>query len=501
MRLLFTFILFCVTLGVSAQSGVSVKTVTVPGSLHDQFQGESLERIRILKIKGVLNKEDMKFLSTELRLQDLDMTDVNFDSSVGKEGLLPGYQFERMKESLQYIKLPSSVRYLADGAFEGMLRLKHVGVKGEILSVGKNAFKGCGELTLKGDEFLAAEVVEDYAFFGCASITEIRFGAKLTKLGTKVFQGCSSLRSVEIDPLNEELLFIPEGAFAGCSSLERVDIPNLIKSIDKTAFSGCVSLSEMNLRTLVPPLLNDKAFDEVHPMTVYVNPKSMSFYKRSGTWRRFRNYFMEAGSRTLYVREKPKPTPKEEPVVSVPGMGDAVADVTPTKTEKPEAPVKEEPKGGETETNPDLRPWPEVPDETVSYPNQPAANPVKTDEEPQSASAPGVVEGEKVESKPEETVSERSGLKLPEAPIVKPTYFNSEIVNPAVPSLTFYIKSGLVHIEAPVKIKQITIIDQKGRSIFATRVSDTLYTTAISQAEMKLIRAVYENGVETKRFR
>ena len=106
-----------------------------------------------------------------------------------------------------------------------------------------------------------------------------------------------------------------------------------------------------------------------------------------------------------------------------------------------------------------------------------------------------------MESKPEETVSERSGLKLPEAPIVKPTYFNSEIVNPAVPSLTFYIKSGLVHIEAPVKIKQITIIDQKGRSIFATRVSDTLYTTAISQAEMKLIRAVYENGVETKRFR
>ena len=84
---------------------------------------------------------------------------------------------------------------------------------------------------------------------------------------------------------------------------------------------------------------------------------------------------------------------------------------------------------------------------------------------------------------------------------MRQTYFNSEVINPAVSALTFYVKGGIVHIEAPVKIKQLTILDLQGRSIFANKLSDTLYTTSISQASMRLIRAVYEGGVETRRFR
>ena len=96
-------------------------------------------------------------------------------------------------------------------------------------------------------------------------------------------------------------------------------------------------------------------------------------------------------------------------------------------------------------------------------------------------------------------LSEKHGQPVP---VEEPTtYFNSEVVNPAVSALTFYVKGGIVHIEAPVRIKQLTIIDQQGRSIFATKLSDTLYTTSISQASMRLVRAVYENGIETKRFR
>ena len=38
---------------VVAQNGVSMKTVSEAGTLHDQFQGESLERIKILKLKLV----------------------------------------------------------------------------------------------------------------------------------------------------------------------------------------------------------------------------------------------------------------------------------------------------------------------------------------------------------------------------------------------------------------------------------------------------------------
>jgi hypothetical protein len=62
------------------------------------------------------------------------------------------------------------------------------------------------------------------------------------------------------------------------------------------------------------------------------------------------------------------------------------------------------------------------------------------------------------------------------------------------------MRNGMVHVEAPAKIKQLTIIDSKGRTIYATRVTDVLYSTSVNQASIKLIRAVYENGIETKRF-
>ena len=502
MRFVCTLILWCLSLSLSAQSGVSVKTVTQAGTLHEQFQGESLERIRILKVKGVLNLQDLKFLNNELRLQDLDLTDVNFDSTVGKEGLLPGYMFERMKESLQFIRIPASVRYLGEGAFEGMTALQHIGVSGEILEVGKNAFRGCTKLSIQGDEFVRAEVIDDYAFADCAALVEIHLGPKLAKLGMKVFQHCKSLMRVSIDPANESLLFIPEGAFFQCTSLQEVDIPNLVKSIDKSSFIGCSSLSQINLRTLVPPMLADAAFESrVHPMSVYVNAKSLQFYKRSGTWRRFRNYFIEAGSKTLYVADKAeeriRPNVTQPAEVYVPTEEGTPDDPKGSDNEDhpvesaPAEPAVEQPKEAASKNEvviPEEERWPEIDKPVVQ-------TPVETPAEVERITSP--LPKQEDQSFVEE-VTEKHGQQ-PEP--VRQTYFNSEVINPAVSALTFYVKGGIVHIEAPVKIKQLTILDLQGRSIFANKLSDTLYTTSISQASMRLIRAVYEGGVETKRFR
>ena len=159
---------------VVAQNGVSMKTVSEAGTLHDQFQGESLERIKILKLKGVLNLKDLKFLNTDLRLQNLDLSEVNFDSSLGRPGYLPGYQFEKLQNCLETLILPASIEHLGDNAFVDMTALKQVEFRGKILSVGKNAFKGCTQLKIKGDEFVESTLVDDYAFYECASIRSIR---------------------------------------------------------------------------------------------------------------------------------------------------------------------------------------------------------------------------------------------------------------------------------------------------------------------------------------
>ena len=503
---------------VVAQNGVSMKTVSEAGTLHDQFQGESLERIKILKLKGVLNLKDLKFLNTDLRLQNLDLSEVNFDSSLGRPGYLPGYQFEKLQNCLETLILPASIEHLGDNAFVDMTALKQVEFRGKILSVGKNAFKGCTQLKIKGDEFVESTLVDDYAFYECASIRSIRLGKHLAKLGQKAFWGCTRLQQVVIDPANEELLFIPEGAFYQCTSLREVDIPTLVKSIDKSAFLGCEALATMRVHTIVPPMLADDSFEqEIAPMSVVVQPRSLKFYRKSGAWRRFRNYMVAADAQKLYEKE-------EEPeriraTVTKPEEEEVVAE---NPTVNAEVPEQTDPVADALQSGTALTQYPDTvstAQDTIQYVTFPRADepvvadvrpePVVQTPEPTSEPVKEVTPAPEPVVKKEEPVQDdntQTSLRelleqtKPAEPVVPEKYFDSEIVNRSVSALSLYVKSGVVYIEAPVKIRQLSIIDRLGRTIYANKLGDSLYSTSIEIPSIKLIRAVYEGGVETKRF-
>ena len=506
-----------------AQSGVSVKTVSKAGILHNQFQGESLDRIKVLKLKGLLNKQDIKFINNELHVSDLDLSEAFFDSSVAKEGHFPGYLFEKLRGSLQRIVLSSAINHLDDNAFTDMSNLECISFRAPIYTVGKSAFKGCGKLVIDGNEFKEASLIDDYAFYECSSIQSILLGKTVNKMGLKAFWGCKSLQKVEIEPNNEELLFIPEGAFYNCESLKSVDIPTLVKSIDKSSFTGCRSLSMLNMRTIIPPMLADNAFDEtIPPMSVVVSEHSFKLYKKSSNWRKFREYLTTVDSRKLYDKdekeERIRPTViKKEEVANVaePSIEEqkqdkkdtvlaitqkelaertAVSSVTVIKGEKKgvkqEKPVKADVAKEDKKKTPAVTPKNEV-ETPVVVTNKGSRTPVLS------------VPDKKQEDKKDEREGGFAQEVRENTDIVpyKPTkYYGSPIVNQAVSGLTLYEKNGMVHIEAPAKIKQLTIIDNTGRTIYANRLSDTLYSTSVVQTSIKLIRAVYENGIETKRF-
>lgn len=515
-----------------AQSGVSVKSVAKAGILHNQFQGESLERVKVLKLKGVLNKQDIKFINNELRLTDLDLSEATFDSSIAKEGHFPGYLFEKQQGGLQRILLPANIQHLDDNAFTDMFKLEEVGIRSTIYTVGKSAFKGCGRLVIKGTEFKEASLVDDYAFYECKSITSIQLSRTLNKLGLKAFWGCKSLQRVEIDPKNEELLFIPEGAFYNCESLQQVDIPMLVKSIDKSAFVGCRSLSTINMRTIIPPMLADKAFDEyIHPMSVVVSERSYKLYNRSSNWKKFRAFFATDSSRKLYDKsdkeeERIRPTvaqntteTNEVDSAAVENKPDSTLLIAQNefsskgsdKKETVAEPVaqKSQPEQKDTQKGKDkvVTTPPVKEKETPKKVEQPAkkepAKPAVTTNE--GSRTPVVTVPEKKQEETKEEYSEDAFAKLVRENTrvveTKPAkYYDSPIINHAVSSLTLYVKDGMVQIEAPAKIQQLTIIDKTGRTIYANKSSDTLYNTSVDIADIKLLRAVYENGIETKRF-
>lgn len=526
--------LFSLSLSVYGQSGVSVKSINKAGILSEQFQGESLERIKILKLKGIINKQDIKFLVNEMRVTDLDLSEATFDSTIGKDGIFPGYLLERLAPSLQSLTLPKNITHIADNAFSDMIKLERISFRNKIYSVGKNAFRNCGRLKLQGDEFVAATLIDDYAFYDCKSIHSIKLGKELNKLGLKVFWGCKSLTQVTIDPANEELLFFPEGLFYQCSNLMSVDVPLLIKSIDKSSFSGCDLLETVNLRTIVPPMLADNAFDEyLHPMVVVVSPRSINLYKKSSNWRKFRGYFTTSASTKVYDRTAGEDDKrieatvikKEESVVAAKADGKDKVDsilIAPisytelgnnklkdskgkdkssvvvalsVKAVEPKAKEKRESEKPDTTQVPDLSSKP-VKEEKKN------ANEVTIVKEHGSRTPVISVPKNKTQATREEVDPFRAALEQVSAvPDSKPKkYFNSDIVNTTVSELTLYVKSGLVYIEAPAKIVQLTIIDKLGRTIYASKQSDTLYNTTIEASSVKLIRAVYEGGIETKRY-
>lgn len=83
--------------------------------------------------------------------------------------------------------------------------------------------------------------IEDHAFARCRNLRQVRFiGPASPKLGLNVFQGCDSLRRVDLPDGIEEI----GDAFYDCSSLQEIHLPDSVRSVD---LGGCSSLRRVHL--------------------------------------------------------------------------------------------------------------------------------------------------------------------------------------------------------------------------------------------------------------
>lgn len=136
------------------------------------------------------------------------------------------------ENTLFYGKAIKTITY-EDGRTQG-LRIQS-GAMGQGVFVGLSALES---VVLPDDTVIGA-----YAFFHCAKLTSVTFGAGTGTIGANAFAGTGIKNLV----LTEGFTSIGKEAFLSCTALAAVTFPASLTSIDATAFNGCSALAQLSL--------------------------------------------------------------------------------------------------------------------------------------------------------------------------------------------------------------------------------------------------------------
>ncbi|MCL2086104.1 MAG: leucine-rich repeat protein [Oscillospiraceae bacterium] len=140
-------------------------------------------------------------------------------------------------------KIPDSVTSIGNFAFSGCAGLTEITIPNNVTTIGQSAFGGCTRLT----EITIPDSVTSigpYAFFGCTGLTEIIIPDSVTSIGSSAFYACTGLTEITIP---DSVISIGESAFYFCTELTSVTIGNGVTSIGGLAFSGCTKLTSVTI--------------------------------------------------------------------------------------------------------------------------------------------------------------------------------------------------------------------------------------------------------------
>ncbi|MBP3716443.1 MAG: leucine-rich repeat domain-containing protein [Paludibacteraceae bacterium] len=305
--------LFCSMSAVAQQQNTySVKKV-LKEPLQSVLTAEEWGSATSLKVKGELTSEDFAYLRS-LNIENLDLSGISnkvlptkalygcvrLKSVQLPDGLVSvGIASFMHCTSLNSIKLPSKLKEIHSLAFSECYSLTNVYIPKSVTDINAGAFYACTRLkyftvesghtkylakggvlyttdstlavcpagkkgTLNVDESTLG--IENAAFGGCDSLTEIVLPKKLASIGDGAFWNCKSLKTVVLpDSLNrlgkgvflgaglktinwpKSIRFVPTETFKNCVNLTSIGLPVELDSIGSNSFQGCANLKDIVL--------------------------------------------------------------------------------------------------------------------------------------------------------------------------------------------------------------------------------------------------------------
>ena len=272
---LFLAVVFMVlgSLSIQAADGdLITKQITIKleeaGTLPSKIGDTKKYKITNLKIMGEINGTDLCFIRemagsdregwrTEGKLATLDLS----GAKIVRGG---GIYYNS-------VNCYTSDDVIGNYAFSGCRSLTSLILPSNVTSIGYSAFYGCIRLT---SLTLPSSVtsIGSSAFEGCRSLTSLILPSSVTEIGSSAFYGCSGLTSLT---LPSSVTSIGWATFSGCSGLTSLTLPSSVTSIDGRAFYGCSSLFGLTLPSSVTSI-GSSAFEACYGLFSLTLPSSVT---------------------------------------------------------------------------------------------------------------------------------------------------------------------------------------------------------------------------------
>jgi hypothetical protein len=111
-----------------------------------------------------------------------------------------------------------------------------------VTNLGRYALTACDSQKIVVPD--SVEVIDAYAFSGCANLQEIDIPDSVTTIKAYAFVNCIALESIK---LSENLEAIADGTFERCYSLKEIVLPDSGTKIEEKAFFECNELESIKL--------------------------------------------------------------------------------------------------------------------------------------------------------------------------------------------------------------------------------------------------------------
>lgn len=134
------------------------------------------------------------------------------------------------------------VKTIGNNAFENCKTIESIVLPESVQNIRKFSFVGC--TALKSITLDHIQEIGASAFEGCTALTKVTLPSTVTVIEEKTFKGCKNMTTIQFP---SKLVSIGVSAFEGCTKLSNLQLPDSVVTIGKGAFRECEALGSVTL--------------------------------------------------------------------------------------------------------------------------------------------------------------------------------------------------------------------------------------------------------------